>query len=169
MCIRMLKARFGTDERLTVIPYGLDAAPGDQYLYIADTHVLSSMMTEMVERPVVPGTQWQKPVTVPVTTFDALIGVFGLPSFAKIDVEGFEPRVLAGLSHAVSAMSLEYQPSALGGTLACLDRLDGLGSYRYAFSSGESMQLSTEWMAPESIRAQLTELSWGDVYARLDP
>ena len=37
----MLKSRFGRNERLTVIPYGLDAQQGEQQLYVADDHVLS--------------------------------------------------------------------------------------------------------------------------------
>src|SRR5262249_16909455 len=39
---------------------------------------------------------WTKSVTVPVTTLDALIAENGLPTFVKIDVEGFELEVLGG-------------------------------------------------------------------------
>ena len=50
---------------------------------------------------------------VAVTTLDALIARFGVPAFIKIDVEGAEPDVLAGLSHAVPVLSFEYLPRAL--------------------------------------------------------
>lgn len=170
MCVRMLKSRFGRNERLTVIPYGLDAQQGEQQLYVADDHVLSSMSPEMVARPVVAGTEWKPPIAVPVTTFDALIDVFGVPSFTKVDVEGFEPQVLAGLSRAVPALSLEYHPEATDRAHACLDRLTELGAYEFAFSPGESMALTSDgWLMAGELRDLLRNSSWGDIYARLAP
>ncbi|WP_407664880.1 FkbM family methyltransferase, partial [Micromonospora tarensis] len=35
-------------------------------------------------------------IVVPVVTVDALVEQYGVPTFAKIDVEGFEDEVLAG-------------------------------------------------------------------------
>ena len=45
---------------------------------------------------------------MPVTTLDRLIAQHGVPSFIKIDVEGFEDQVLAGLTHPVPALSFEF-------------------------------------------------------------
>jgi len=48
-----------------------------------------------------------KSKTVATTTLDILIRKYGTPDFIKIDVEGFEQRVLKGLSHRISFLSFE--------------------------------------------------------------
>ena len=45
---------------------------------------------------------------VPVTTLDALIERHGVPSFVKVDAEGFEEEVLQGLSRSIKALSFEF-------------------------------------------------------------
>ncbi len=104
--------------------------------------------------------RWTEREVVPVTTLDALIAEHGVPDFCKIDVEGSEAEVLAGLSQPLPTVSIEFTPELTGHFAACANRLEKLGRYEYAF-------------APHD---QWTELQWrdeiepavgGDVYARL--
>jgi len=70
-------------------------------------------------------------------TLDDLIERFGEPVFCKIDVEGFEPDVLAGLTRPLAALSVEFVQGALGQARACVDRLEQLAPYRYQLASGD--------------------------------
>jgi len=98
--------------------------------------------------PVFSGVQWNRQVEVETTTLDDLIARFGVPVFVKIDVEGGEPGVLAGLTHAIRSLSFEYLPHALDYTDACVTRLNALGCYRFNWSPGESYRLMSEdWAA----------------------
>jgi len=49
-----------------------------------------------------------KEVEIESTTLDALIGEFGKPIYIKIDVEGYEHKVLGGLSHRIDFISFEF-------------------------------------------------------------
>lgn len=118
------------------------------------------------------GQEWDGSLTVPVTTLDAMIAEHGLPSFIKIDVEGFEDQVLAGLTQQVPALSFEFTTIAREVAHACIGQLERLGPYRFNVALGETHSLQF----PESVSAGAMkeflnalphEANSGDVYAEL--
>ena len=111
-------------------------------------------------------------MTVPVTTFDQLIDVYGEPAFCKIDVEGFEYQVLKGLSRPIKALSYEYTPENIGNAISCTERLAALGTFEFNYSVAETLTWALPtWISAAEIKSVLSKLantdSGGDVYARL--
>ncbi len=118
------------------------------------------------------GQVWDRTIGVPVTTMDQLIADHGLPDFTKIDVEGHEYEVLAGLSRAIPALSFEFTTIQRDIAYACIERLDALGHYAFNLSLGEDHQLRhLEWIDGSRMTAEIAALpghaNAGDVYARL--
>ena len=90
----------------------------------------------------------------------------------KIDVEGFEDRVLMGLSWPVPALSFEFTTIARAVGERCLDRLEALGPHRFDYALGEMQALVLgRWASAAEMRAILAELpheaNSGEVYAVL--
>lgn len=115
---------------------------------------------------------WDETIRVPVTTLDHLIETYGLPAFIKIDVEGHEAEVLAGLTTPVRTLSFEFTTIQRDVARACLTRLANLGDYTFALSLGEDHHLHPDgWITAEAMHERLQSLSTsansGDVYARL--
>lgn len=116
---------------------------------------------------------WDRNITVPVTTLDALIAQYGEPAFCKIDVEGAELDILKGLSSPISLVAFEYIPAMAQTACGCIDRLTAMGDYRFNRVLGERHRLvETEWLTADKMKQFLCGLPpdapSGDIYARLN-
>jgi FkbM family methyltransferase len=176
--IRVLTWLYGRDKHVAIVPVALGRAAGHAEIYVSErtptVTTLSRDWVEGVSRDArFAGVAWSPGRRVELATLDQLIERFGHPAFVKIDVEGFEAEVLAGLSTPVRALSFEYLPAARAVALECIDRLAALGQYRYNFSPGESHRLTEpRWLDSARMRAWLAALPpgspSGDVYAIRD-
>lgn len=175
VCLKQLHQSFGDNKNVVIIPKALGEHEGEAEFWISEeTPTMSTLCVERKEK-LQQEYKWTKKVNVPITTLDNLIAVYGLPKYCKIDVEGFEPQVLNGLSRPIKFISFEFGKHNFGDVRKCINHLLYIGNAEFNYMLHESMRfLLKKWVSPEELYKKMLKTSyafadkffWGDIYTR---
>jgi FkbM family methyltransferase len=173
--VKTLRLIYGRDKSVAIEPVAVGRKAGQIELKInVDNPTVSTASDDFVQAaegaPGWQGQNWGKSITVGMTTLDALIARHGMPTFIKIDVEGFEAEALGGLTRPVPALSFEFTTIQRDVAQACVARCVELGYTRYNAALGESQQMvHDDWQSADAIGRWLAALPMdansGDIYA----
>lgn len=165
--VRELRARFFYyGVRSVIVQSAIGDSLGKASLHLRDIPSHASLEND-----------WQGQVvgelTVDVTTLDELIKRFGVPKFCKIDVEGYELKVLRGLSQPIETISIEYHTDDKCVTMAreCIELLGKFGSMKLNFTAERaSGLLLNDWMDASDFAVKFPECvqpnPFGDIIIR---
>lgn len=150
------------------------AVPGNAKLRICSHSELSTLSDEWYENSkgaaTYQGVEWVDEVEVPVVTLDLLAKRHGVPVFVKIDVEGFEENVIAGMSFRPRYLSFEFSNVRREGALRCIEVLGKQGyefnpmlgrEFWFQFSDWKAASETAEWL-----RSYRGKEEFGDVFGR---
>lgn len=162
-CIKYFKEKFKKNPKVIVIEKGVANQEGKLRLFISEESSARSTFSKKNMKKRCSILRWNKEKIVPVTTLDNLIKEFGLPKYCKIDVEGFEYRVLKGLTQLIPYIS--FQNNSIDGTKKCLNYLSSLGYKQFNANFGGTEELSfPEWMTTDELFKK--NLEFGDEFLR---
>ena len=160
------------NKRLHVIPNALGSSSGKTTLHINPRRPTLSTVSESwlaiakrAER--FKAEEWSEAIEVTVTTLDDLIAQNGSPAYIKVDVEGFEPEVLAGLTRLPALLSFEYNCEFVEATTKCLS-LPSFAEAQFNFRpAGHETSFAFPWTKNRGeLVATLKDHESGDVFVR---
>jgi FkbM family methyltransferase len=173
---RTLRLLYGRDPAVAILPVAVGREAGEVALYMnlanPTVSTASSAFIEAArDAPGWEGQVWDRQTAVAQVSLDDLIAAHGLPSFIKIDIEGHEAEALAGLGHAVPALSFEFTTIQRALVPQCLERCSALADYRFNAALGETSRLvHADWLSAEAMAHWVAALpqsaNSGDIYAR---
>jgi FkbM family methyltransferase len=175
--LRTLRLLYVGNPAVTIEAAAVGRQPGVVELNVnLDNPTVSTASTDFIaaaaNAPGWEGQAWSKRIRVPLTSIDRLIATHGTPAFIKIDVEGFETEVLAGLTQPVQALSFEFTLIQRDIAQACIERCGALGYASFNAVLGESQSFEHgDWIDALAMSRWLGALppqaNSGDIYARL--
>ena len=174
-----LKLLYALDRQVTIEPVALGPKSGTIELKLNPPNptVATASSDFIAAAEGAPGWEdqhWTKTKTVAMKTLDELIAKHGIPRFVKIDVEGFEDEVLAGLHHPLPMLSFEFTTIQRNVALKAVERLARSSLYSFNAALGESQQLvHADPLDAKNIARWIEQLpaeaNSGDIYASMDP
>jgi FkbM family methyltransferase len=171
-CVKQLKLRFKNNDNIKIIQKAVGKESGNMDLEVNSKMPTTSTMAKHWKEGRFSNQQWDKKISVDVTTLDILIKNHGLPNYIKIDVEGFELDVLQGLSQKAGIISFEFTSEFFDQTIKCLNYLKEINYNEFNFSIGERRKFYADWLTVDDLIKNLEteigkdKLLWGDVYCR---
>ena len=141
--VAILKTRFSHDPMVEIIAAAVsDKCASATFIENTTDFALGTLSEKWSDvQKQEPGAGFNK-IIVETVTLDHLITKFGKPVFVKIDVEGYEETVLAGLTQAIPLISFEaILPKFLPECERCIMQLAKLSSAAtFSFSTGNQTE-----------------------------
>ncbi|MCY7410438.1 MAG: FkbM family methyltransferase [Chitinophagales bacterium] len=165
----ILNARFQFNKKISIECVALSDKVGEETFYLLEEgeqlNTLSEKWKQVIESPnnqrFDEARNFKKSIPVKTKTLDGLIAEFGKPDYVKIDVEGYELKVLNGLSTALPMISFESNlPEFIDETFECIAKLDSLSTTSVFNISREFKFLFDEWLHADAFKEKfkLTDL-----------
>lgn len=178
-CYEYVRRRFQGNDRVTALNVAVSDAPGRVSLFVSpQTPEISTLdrgwLTSGPDREKV-GRIEEQPVDV--MTLGQLVERFGAPDYVKVDVEGFETRVLRGLTMPVRHLSFEFHADDLQSLVERCRIVAELGRYTFNYTVANTYALALPaWVPADALVQSIGALpgrspagqAWGDVFARLE-
>jgi FkbM family methyltransferase len=159
-CVDILRKKYSSNSCVTIENKCLSDQTENIILHICTKINTSSTCSDKFRenRSKEHGYSWDSTLSVPTVTLDALIEQYGLPTFCKIDVEGFEFNVLHGLSRPINCISFEYTIEMLEEAEKCLEVLERLGYKRFCFTIGEHPAFIGSYTSSKNLLGRIQQL-----------
>ena len=168
---KFLIARFAGAPNVSIVQAALGRRAGVETMSISSSTNALSTFAPHWKQGRFTNYVWDQSAEVEMITLDHLVGDFGVPRYCKIDVEGYEQEVVAGLSRRVGVISFEFTNEFMDHALNVLSHLVTLGYRFFNLSVSEELTFRLDRWVGYSEFVQILQHAraqkdlWGDIYA----
>ncbi|VVC01559.1 Methyltransferase FkbM domain protein [uncultured archaeon] len=135
-CAKQIRALAEKYPGISVVEAGVSDTPGYLDLFIAKENVSSTFSLRVKDwAEGVEKVEYCGKIRVPMTTINELMGRYGAPDYCKLDIEGFEKKVLLtlGKATAIKQLSFEFHNLMMDDTVEIIKHLSIIGYNKFNF------------------------------------
>jgi FkbM family methyltransferase len=173
---KLLKRRLFFQSKVVVINAAVGRETGKGFFYVnspgSPSNTMSVKWKKILEDAKAnrwsTSTSFSETYEVDIVTLDTLVGKYGMPTYIKIDVEGYENHVLEGLTKAIPIISFEANfPDFRDETIQCVHKISRLSSsvdfniiddrFEFFWDEHKDYRFIVDWLA-------MTELKYFEVF-----
>ncbi|MFW9942108.1 MAG: FkbM family methyltransferase [Candidatus Thorarchaeota archaeon] len=172
-CLKMLYKLYSQNKLVKIVGKAVGSHEGVKEMIICNKHNSLSTLSEKWKNESRHSIKFNeiRKQKVELITLDKLIERFGLPQFCKIDVEGYELKVLKGLSKRIPILCFEFVKEFLLETQKCIERILSIGPAKFNFTvSYNSEFYFKKWVNETQLFETLVSIDnhrlWGDIYIK---
>jgi FkbM family methyltransferase len=167
--VELLKFRFKNN--ITVVNCGLGNEESVLKFHVGINNGISTFSEEFY---LLEPAAYEKIIHVPVSRLDTVIKEYGVPSFCKIDAEGYDKFIIEGLSQKIGKISFEFHfPELFDDAILCISKLYDLGYTHFNMSIGEGLSMKYPiWLSSAALISEIEKMrtngimAYGDIYAK---
>jgi FkbM family methyltransferase len=167
-----LKKKFHQNQKVIILPLAVDYTDGESKVNVACHTELSTLSSKFVQfhKNRFPEL-WTATRVVQLITLHQLITQFGVPRFCKIDVEGYESRVLQTLNQPIDFISYEFLYDFREDAIECAGLLNQLGNASFNYTLFEFFELElSRWIKYDAFVEHIRKLHpthlTGDIFVK---
>ncbi|WP_315853121.1 FkbM family methyltransferase [Paludisphaera rhizosphaerae] len=164
LCLPTLAYSFGRDPEVLVVNKAVGSTSGTARLHFHQTASTASIRDDWNDTD-------DNVVEVEMITLEQLFAQHGVPRLLKVDVEGFEEQVFAGLARPVPIIYFEMHGREFDAVIRILARLESVGKIESvnAVSEDHGQWLLDRWVSPAEFATALNPLpKLANVVVRMD-
>jgi FkbM family methyltransferase len=172
---RELREKYKEDKGVHVVE-AIVSNKDSETFYIANSDQISTADPEWISQSrFSKNYRWSPVQGIPTLSLDKLISLYGVPTFLKVDVEGYEYNVLLSLTQKVPALAFEWAEEKKSEILLTMEHLHKLGftkfhiqmedEYSYQVEDSEWYDYSIAYKLLESICDKERKQRWGMIWA----
>lgn len=172
-CLTVLKKRFENNSEVIILGNGISDKKETLTLNVCSSSNVLSTFSADWKKGRFKDMAFDTSEQVKMITLEDLVREYGIPDFCKIDVEGFELKVLSGLKTKIPCLNFEYTNEYFENVEKCVNVLTSIGFQEFNFTVADKLKLKSGTWLPAGelvgiVRRLCTRITdlWGDVYAR---
>ncbi len=157
-CFEKLNLLKKKHSNFSFYPFAVGAKNEELQLRLANHSEVATLSDAFVDYFTCDEIFWDKKENVTVKSLDYLIEKFGLPTFCKIDVEGYEYEILSNLNHKIPIIEFEFTGGFITDTLKIITLMDNENtSFNYILNENLKFMLN-DWITAQQMKKIIASL-----------